>query len=75
MSDNQYPIGGYAPGNYYCKCSTCGNQFQGDKRAFQCEPCGTKSEAEWNALTPQQQQERVKKSTAIYLHFLKTQTK
>lgn len=34
-----YPIGGYAPGNYTCICSTCGSQFIGDKRAVQCEPC------------------------------------
>jgi hypothetical protein len=35
----QYPIGGYAPGNYYCNCITCKQQFFGDKRAVQCEPC------------------------------------
>ena len=35
----QYPIGGYAPGNYMCNCSTCKTRFQGDKRAVQCEPC------------------------------------
>jgi hypothetical protein len=35
----KYPIGGYAPGNYECKCCTCGNQFTGDKQAVQCEPC------------------------------------
>lgn len=35
----QYPIGGYAPGNYMCNCSTCKKQFIGDKRAVQCEPC------------------------------------
>lgn len=23
--ENKYPIGGYAPGNYHCKCCTCGN--------------------------------------------------
>jgi len=35
----QYPIGSYAPGNYTCKCITCNQQFMGDKRAVQCEPC------------------------------------
>jgi rRNA maturation endonuclease Nob1 len=35
-----YPFGGFAPGNYFCKCSTCGKQFTGDKRSVQCEPCG-----------------------------------
>ena len=38
----KYPIGGYAPGNYMCNCSTCKTQFQGDKRAVQCEPCAVK---------------------------------
>jgi hypothetical protein len=35
----QYPIGGYAPGNYMCTCVICKQQFFGDKRAVQCEPC------------------------------------
>jgi hypothetical protein len=35
----QYPIGGYAPGNYTCTCITCKERFFGDKRAVQCEPC------------------------------------
>lgn len=35
----KYPIDGYAPGYYMCTCSTCKKQFQGDKRAVQCEPC------------------------------------
>lgn len=38
-----YPIGGYAPGNYWNVCSSCKEQFQGDKRAVQCEPCAEKS--------------------------------
>ena len=37
-----YPIGGYAPGNYMCMCTTCKQQFKGDKRAVQCEPCAIK---------------------------------
>jgi DNA-directed RNA polymerase subunit RPC12/RpoP len=35
-----YPIGGFAPGNYSCICSTCDEHFIGDKRAVQCEACG-----------------------------------
>ena len=42
MEDKKYPIGGFAPGNYMCTCSTCGERFTGDKRAVQCEPCATK---------------------------------
>jgi hypothetical protein len=38
----KYPIGGYAPGNYICNCSTCKTKFQGDKRAVQCETCAIK---------------------------------
>lgn len=36
-----YPIGGYAPGNYQCTCTvvTCRKSFIGDKRAIQCEEC------------------------------------
>lgn len=39
---SKYPIGGHAPGNYMCNCTTCKTQFQGDKRAVQCEPCAVK---------------------------------
>jgi hypothetical protein len=35
----KYPIGGYAPGYYSCKCVTCKQEFMGDKYAQQCEPC------------------------------------
>lgn len=49
--ENKYPIGGYAPGNYTCKCVTCEETFQGDKRAVQCEPCAVK-EQEW--ISPMQ---------------------
>jgi hypothetical protein len=35
----RYPIEGYAPGQYTCKCVGCGIEFMGDKRAVQCEPC------------------------------------
>jgi len=39
MEEVKYPIGGFAPGDYMCKCVTCKEQFHGDKRATQCEPC------------------------------------
>jgi hypothetical protein len=42
----QYPIGGYAPGFYSCKCVNCKIEFTGDKRAFQCEPCAIKTTKE-----------------------------
>lgn len=35
----EYPIGGYAPGNYVGTCTACKEEFIGDKRAVQCEPC------------------------------------
>jgi hypothetical protein len=41
--EKNYPIGGYAPGNYHCICAICNTKFQGDKRAVQCEPCATKA--------------------------------
>lgn len=46
MSEKKYPIGGYAPGDYWHKaCKTCGDEFTGDKRAWNCEPCGEKAAA------------------------------
>jgi hypothetical protein len=38
-----WPLGGYAPGSYFCKCHDCGEQFEGDKRAMQCLPCAVRS--------------------------------
>jgi hypothetical protein len=35
----EWPLMGYAPGSYFCRCHVCGDQFEGDKRAFQCLPC------------------------------------
>ena len=32
-------IGGYAPGGYHCKCLTCEEFFDGDKRAIACKIC------------------------------------
>lgn len=39
-----YPVLGYAPGNYYCTCANCKTPFQGDKRAVQCEVCALRIE-------------------------------
>ncbi|RVO41323.1 DNA-binding response regulator [Sinorhizobium meliloti] len=41
MSENMkpWPLRGYAPGNYMCKCILCGCEFQGDKRAMECLEC------------------------------------
>ena len=44
ISERTWPLGGYAPGNYLCKCLDCGEQFQGDKRAYQCLPCAAWAE-------------------------------
>lgn len=41
-----YPIGGFAPGNYMCKCANCGKRFMGDKLAVQCEPCAERASAQ-----------------------------
>lgn len=53
QEESKYPIGGYAPGFYSCKCFTCKKEFTGDKRAVQCEPCAIKMiqeepKKEWN---------------------------
>jgi hypothetical protein len=48
--EKKYPIGGFAPGNYFCVCVTCGVYFTGDKRAVQCETCAEKSIADLKLL-------------------------
>lgn len=37
-----WPLGGFAPGLYSCKCADCEKNFEGDKRAHQCLPCAVK---------------------------------
>lgn len=32
-------IGGYADGDYVCRCLNCERHFDGDKRSSQCLPC------------------------------------
>lgn len=38
-----WPLLGYAPGGYMCRCADCGTEFDGDKRAVQCLPCAAKA--------------------------------
>jgi len=40
---NPWPLGGYAPGNYSCRCRTCKNEFRGDMWALQCLECAAKT--------------------------------
>lgn len=52
----RYPIGGYAPGNYRCKCVDCSIIFIGDKRAVQCISCAEvflKTSNEWQNIYPE----------------------
>lgn len=38
-ADGRPKRGGYAPGNYSCKCTTCSRIFTGDKLATHCANC------------------------------------
>jgi hypothetical protein len=41
-NDIHQPLGGWAPGSYWhIACKRCGKDFEGDKRAWHCEPCST----------------------------------
>jgi predicted nucleic acid-binding Zn-ribbon protein len=66
MTERKYPVGGFAPGNYYCHCTSCGVRFRGDKRALQCEPCGIKSEEWFNSLTDEEKAEHTRKALEEY---------
>jgi hypothetical protein len=70
-TDKKYPIGGYAPGNYFNTCCSCGNQFTGDKGAVQCEPCAIADKEAFDKLSPEQQDQLVKKNTEAINSFLK----
>jgi hypothetical protein len=41
-----WPLFGYAPGGYMCRCADCGKQFDGDKRAVQCLECAALAAAD-----------------------------
>jgi hypothetical protein len=68
--EKKYPIGGYAPGNYHCNCSTCGTKFQGDKRAVQCEPCAIAAKERFDQLDPNEQELLIKRNAMIANHML-----
>jgi predicted Zn-ribbon and HTH transcriptional regulator len=36
-----YKLARYAPGNYQCRCMTCGRHFDGDKLASRCFDCAS----------------------------------
>lgn len=36
---NTWPLNGYAPGGYACRCIDCEANFEGDKRAIRCLAC------------------------------------
>lgn len=54
-NNKEYPINGFAPGFYSCKCVDCKKQFMGDKRAVQCEPCATKAKQEQLTEIPKEE--------------------
>lgn len=62
MEEKKYPIVGYAPGNYQCKCCDCGESFLGDKRAVQCEPCAIATKEKFDALSPDEQKELMERN-------------
>lgn len=47
----KHPVLGYAPGDYMCKCITCGSGFFGDKRSVMCGDCAMKHHAEGTNTT------------------------
>lgn len=70
MSKKKYPIGGYAPGNYYCKCCVCGNNFQGDKRAVECEPCAVKAMEAFDSLSKEERVELIIRNAEVVKQLL-----
>lgn len=62
MEEKKYPIGGFAPGNYHQRCGACGRSFFGDKRAYQCEPCAIADKEKFDALSPSEQGELMKRN-------------
>ena len=43
MEEIKYPIGGFAPGNYVCRCVDCKHDFDGDIKSFRCEFCSNRT--------------------------------
>ncbi len=70
MEDKKYPIGGFAPENYHCRCGSCERSFLGDKRAYQCESCAIASRKKFDSLSLEEQVELMKRnSDAIHEAF------
>jgi len=61
-SSKQYPIGGYAPGFYSCKCVNCKIEFTVDKRAVQCKPCAIK-------MTQEETKQDLEEAAEIYSEY------
>jgi hypothetical protein len=52
----QYPMGGFALGNYWHKeCVTCKKEFTGDKRDVQCESCAIELTKQFTQEEPKQE--------------------
>jgi hypothetical protein len=71
MTEQKYPIGGYAPGSYQCRCITCGGGFVGDKRAVQCEPCAIATREKFDVLTPAEQEKVLRRNAEGWSDMLK----
>lgn len=56
--DNQ--IGGYIPGEVSVRCFCCNKKYYASARSFQCKPCAEKMVVEFDALFPQEQEQRLK---------------
>lgn len=41
--ERAWPLFGYAPGDYMCKCVVCDQTFVGDKRAVNCLECAVRA--------------------------------
>lgn len=54
-----WPLAGYAPGGYMCRCRTCKAQFDGDKRAVTCLPCAV-SQVKSRALEAERENEELR---------------
>lgn len=37
--EREYPVAGFAPGDYICTCQMCERPYMGAKRSWHCEPC------------------------------------
>lgn len=36
-------VGGWGPGQYFCRCQSCRGEYMGDKRSWHCYPCAKKA--------------------------------